>query len=73
MNKKTSVFFFKTIKSSVFMPRTLKKVNGHIALGESVRPLVYPLQQLKFSFEIPQIVNPYFLSLNYLICGVMPF
>ena len=39
----------------LFMPPTLKKLKGHIALGLFVCQFVCPLQKLSYSFEISSI------------------
>ena len=65
------------------MPPTLEKLKGHIAFGASVHLSVCPCARskfmkdtvLKFHIWIPlqKIIDKYFfLSLDYLPCGVMP-
>ena len=56
----------------LFMPTTLEKLKGHIALG-SVHASVQSL--LSYSFEIPhqKIIDTFFKFLISSLCAVMPF
>ena len=39
-------------RNDFYAPNILNKLEGHIALGQSVIPFVRPLQKLSFSFKI---------------------
>ena len=66
-------FIERALRITVVMPPTLKKIEGHIALGLSVGPSVCPfiflVGVLKSHILIPhqKIADPYFFSLNYLL------